>query len=149
MKNTYARITPAQLNENEQELSREWDPSQVPIENLWVRVKECRRLAAAGHDPISEATAMQKTLNCIEQTGQFEDAVLDRRKKPADDQSWGKFKVHFKAADVERKRKVTSESGGYRGANSIKTVDLEASIRAKIHAEFAATAAAAAALSAT
>jgi hypothetical protein len=43
LQNTYARITPAQLNKNEQELSREWDPSQVPIENLWVRVKECRR----------------------------------------------------------------------------------------------------------
>jgi hypothetical protein len=149
LQNTYARITPAQLNKNEQELSRKWDPSQVPIENLWVRVEECRRLAAAGHDPISEATAMRKTLNSIEQTRQFEDAVLDWRKKPADDQSWGHFKVHFKAANIERKRKVTAESGGYRGANLIQTVDLEASIRAEIHAEYAATAAAAAALSTT
>jgi hypothetical protein len=49
LQNTYARITPAQLNKNEQELSRQWDPSQVPIENLWVRVEECRRLAAAGY----------------------------------------------------------------------------------------------------
>jgi hypothetical protein len=80
LQNTNARMTPAHLNKNEQELSREWDPSPVPIVNLWVRVKECRRLAAAGHNPISEATAMRKTLNSIKQTGQFEDAVLDWRK---------------------------------------------------------------------
>jgi hypothetical protein len=32
LQNTYTRMTPSQLNKNEQELSREWDLSQVPIE---------------------------------------------------------------------------------------------------------------------
>jgi hypothetical protein len=108
-----------------------------------------RRLAAAGHDPISEATGIRKILNSIERTGQFEDPVLDWRKTPVDDQSWGNFKVHFKAADVERKRKVTAKSGGYRSANLATTADLKTRIRADIHAEYAASAAASAALSAT
>jgi hypothetical protein len=82
LQNTYTRITPAQLNKNEQKLSRQWGLSQVPIENLMVRINECRRLATAGHNPISKATAMQKNLNSIEQPGQFEDAVLGWRKTP-------------------------------------------------------------------
>jgi hypothetical protein len=92
---------------------------------------------------------MHKTLNSIEQTGQFEDAVLNWRKTPKDDQSWANFKVHFKAADVERKRKVTDKSGGYCGANMATTSDLKASLGAGIHAKYAALAAAATALSAT
>jgi hypothetical protein len=107
LQNMYACITPTQLNTNEQELAQEWDPSQVPIEHLWICIKECRRLAAAGHDPISKATAMRKTLNNIKQTCQFEDVVLDWRKTPYANQSWTNFKTHFKAPDVKRKRKVT------------------------------------------
>jgi hypothetical protein len=75
---------------------------------------------------------MQKTLNSIDQTGHFEDAVLDWRNKPEDDQSWGNFKAHFKPADVKRKRKVTTKNGGYCSSN-----------------KYAATAAASAALSAS
>jgi hypothetical protein len=149
LQSTYARITPAQLNKNEQELSREWDPSQVPIENLWIRLKECRCLAAAGHDPISKATAMRKTLNSIKQTGQFEDAVLDWPKTPEADQLYASFKVHFKTTNVKCKQKVTAHSGGYRGANVATTSNIEASLRADIHAKYAASAAATAALAAT
>jgi hypothetical protein len=50
---------------------------------------------------------------------------------------------------VERKRKVTAHSGGYRGANMATTSNIEASLRADIHAEYAASAAATAALAAT
>jgi uncharacterized phage-associated protein len=92
---------------------------------------------------------MPETLNSIEQTEQCEEAVLDWRKAPEDDQLYATFKVHFKAADVEYKQKVTANSGGYRGANMATTSDLEASLRANIHAKYAASAAAAAALSAT
>jgi hypothetical protein len=134
LQNTYARSL--QFNTNEQELAREWDPSQVPIEHLWIRVKEYRRLAAAGHDLISEATAMRKTLNSIEQTGQFEDAALDWRKNPDAAHSWVNFKTHFKAADVERKRKVTAQSGGFHGANLAASSNLEAPLRATIQAKF-------------
>lgn len=114
---TYGLITFDQLETNLLNLDRQWDPSN-PIENLWEQVKECRRFAAAGNDPISEITAVRKTLLNIEHTGVFTDAIRDWRKRPDAEWTWANFKSEFTIANRERQRQLTSERGGFHGAHS-------------------------------
>jgi hypothetical protein len=53
-------------------------------------------------------------------------------------QTWISFKVHFKAAGDECKRKVTAKSGNCHGANLASNANLEARLIANIHAKYAA-----------
>jgi hypothetical protein len=140
---TYGIITFDQLEANLINLERQWDPSD-PIEHLWAQVTECRRFAEAGLDPISEITAVRKTLLNIEHTGVFSDAIRDWRKRPDAEWTWVNFKHDFALADRERQRQLTSESAGYHGAHAA----IQAATDAATIAAATATAAAATALAA-
>lgn len=122
---TYGTITFDQLEANLINLERQWDPSN-PIENLWEQVKECQRFASAGKDPISEITAVRKTLLNIEHTGVFSDAVRDWRKRPDIEWTWLNFKADFTIADRERQRLLTTENAGYHGAHAAIAAATEA-----------------------
>jgi hypothetical protein len=73
---TYGAITFTQLDNNLAQLDADFKPDE-PMEMLWKRVKECQRFAADGHNPISEVTAVHKTLATLEKTGVFSEAVRD------------------------------------------------------------------------
>jgi hypothetical protein len=117
LRETYGRITPDQLDENATTLDREWNPED-PMENLWQCIQECRSFALAGDDVITEAFTVRKTLIVLEKTGVFADAAHDWRKLPQIEQTWTMLQKHFKVANDERKRLLTSEGAGYHSANA-------------------------------
>ena len=115
---TYGNITTDQLDTNLGDLERAWNPDES-IETLWRRVTDCRRFAADGGDPISERTAVRKTLAVIEQTGVFATAIEDWRKRPSAQWTWTNFREDFTAANRERVRKLTAAGGGYHSAATV------------------------------
>jgi hypothetical protein len=114
---TYGAVRSDQLEANAMRLDRQWDPSD-PIETVWQNAQECRRFASSGLDPISESTAVRKTLSMFEKSGVFADAIRDWRKRPDPEWTWSNLKTDFARANRERVRLLTSDSAGYHGANS-------------------------------
>jgi hypothetical protein len=110
---TYGAITFTQLN-------IEHNPNE-PMEVLWKRVKECQRFAADGLDPISEVTAVRKTLAVLEKTGVFSEAVRDWRKRPDAERTWAHLRSDFNTANTERERSLTAANAGYHSANAAQT----------------------------
>jgi hypothetical protein len=114
---TYGTITFSQLDENLATLDQTFNPDE-PLELLWDRVKECRRFATAGTDPITEITVVRKTLSVLEKTGVFNDAIRDWRKRPDPEWTWTNFKTAFTIANTERERELTAANAGYHSANA-------------------------------
>ena len=119
IKTTYGRITTDILVANSEALSREWSPDD-PIENLWMHVDKCRRLATAGADPITDATAVHTTINVLEKSGVFADAIRDWRKRPDNEKTWENLTTSFNYANKERLRDLTTKKAGYHGANQAR-----------------------------
>jgi hypothetical protein len=87
-KSTYGVIPFTQLGNNFAQLDIEFNPDE-PLEVLWQCVKECRHFAASGNDPISEITAVRKTLSVLlEKTGVFSDSIRDWCKHADADWTW-------------------------------------------------------------
>jgi hypothetical protein len=114
---TYGAVRSDQLEANAMRLDRQWNPSD-PIETVWQNAQECRRFAASGLDPISESTAVRKTVTMFEKSGVLADAIRDWRKRPDPEWTWANLKTDFARANRERVRLLTSDGAGYHGANS-------------------------------
>jgi hypothetical protein len=67
-----------------------------------------------------EAAAVRKTLIILGKTGVFADAVRDWHKLPPLQRAWAKLQKHFKVANDERKRLLTTKGAGYHIANVIQ-----------------------------
>jgi hypothetical protein len=64
---TYGAVQSDQLEANAMQLGCQWDPSD-PIETVWQNAQECRRFSSSGFDPISESTAVRKTVSMFERS---------------------------------------------------------------------------------
>jgi hypothetical protein len=140
---TYGEVRSDHLEANAMRLDRLWNPLD-PIETVWINAQECRRFAAAGLDPISESTAVRKTVSMFDKLGVFADAIRDWRKRPDAEWTWSNLKTDFARANRERLRLLTSERAGYHGANSAAQAATDAATAAAAAAHAAAATALAA-----
>ena len=115
---TYGDITPDELDKNLKSLEEPWNPD-TPIENLWKRVQDARRFATNGNDPISESTAVRLTLEVLEKSGVFGDAIRDWRKRAPAQWTLANLRNDFNSANKERVRQLTSRGAGYGANNNI------------------------------
>ena len=84
--------------------------------------KAYQEFAKRGSDPITDVTTVRRMLAVIEKTGQFELPIEKwRGHTEANYHTWAQFKIDFKKADTERKRKITAQTGRYAGANIAMT----------------------------
>ena len=109
--NTYGIITPDQIAENNNKLDAPWNPDD-PIEDLWTRIRDCRRFAEDAQEIISEAHAVRSTLAIIEGTGLFSEAIRDWRKRPRNEWTLGNFMADFTTANRERTHTTTAHRAG-------------------------------------
>ena len=116
LRTTYGTITRADLETTRRSIATVWNVDD-PIENLWSRLKEIRRIATAGEEPLSNATVMELTFLMFEQTGVFQVACDTWRIKPAADKTYANFMEHFTEENKERLRKLTAAQAGF-GANT-------------------------------
>jgi hypothetical protein len=60
LKDTYGRVAPEDMEKNRNLLSVEWN-SDEPIENIWLRIRDCQAFAAP-IEIITNGAAMHLTL---------------------------------------------------------------------------------------
>jgi hypothetical protein len=78
LKSTYGTITPEGIEDNRSLLGSDWNPDD-PIEDLWLRVKECQRFTTAATEPIPDAAAIRLVFMVFSSAGE-----KWRDKTPAD-----------------------------------------------------------------
>jgi hypothetical protein len=115
LKATYGQVSADDIEINRNLLSAEWSPDD-PIENVWLRIRECQTFALT-IEPISDGAAVRLTLAVFENTGVFANAVEKWREKSVIEQTLANFKTHFNFQNKERIRKLTAQTAGYHGAN--------------------------------
>ena len=112
----YGTLTPEAIEENRQSLSTPWNPDE-PIEILWKRIAEIRRVATAGAEPITDVMAITLTVAMIEKTGLLTDATKAWRLRPLAEWTMQTFQADFNRANKERHRQLTASTAGYHGAH--------------------------------
>jgi hypothetical protein len=121
LKATYATIEPEEIENNRARLTKTWNPED-PIEELWQRIQEIQRFAAAAQEVVADAAALRLTLGVFEATGVFITATEKWRDKNQADWTMLIFQDHFTRANKERIRKHTAQAAGCHGAHSAVVV---------------------------
>jgi hypothetical protein len=85
--------------------------SEIPIAELFARIEDCKELAEAGQDPISEVGTVRIAYNIIFATGRFTEPCRAWRALPEEEQTWPNFQLKLTEAN--------RESAGYHGANAV------------------------------
>ena len=99
LKTTYGTLTGLDIEKNRARLSETWDPTS-PIETLWARVTEIRRIATTATQPISDAAVIAMVLPMFERTGLFSHSVNAWNMLDLADQTFDKFVSHFTPSPV-------------------------------------------------
>lgn len=113
----YGRITAEQMDANNVNLNRDWNPDE-PIVKLWARVTECIRISTASLNPIHDVTAITALLKVLGRTKVFEAAIDRWREREEIAWNLADFKTTFDKAAKERVRKITAGEAGFNGANA-------------------------------
>ena len=117
----YGTMTPEELEANRFALSEPWNFDD-PIEDLWRKIDNIKRVAKLGKAPITDVTAITLTLAMIEKTGLLATTTEKFRLRPSADWTMEIFRADFKLGNQERIRKLTAGSAGYHGAHNVSTV---------------------------
>jgi hypothetical protein len=115
---TYGIITRAEVEHNRGSIQSAWNLDD-PIEMLWTRLTEIRRISREAQEELSAATIMELTILMFEHTGVFTTACDMWRIKPDGDKTYTNFMAHFTAENKERIRRLTISQAGYQGANAV------------------------------
>jgi hypothetical protein len=94
----YGRLTAEDLQDNLNQMSKPWDPD-TPIETIFNNIAECRQLAEAGGDPITEQTAVRTILQAFHNSSLFEHAVCEWLNKPEAEKNLRNIRAHFQEAN--------------------------------------------------
>lgn len=117
LQTTYGPLTRVELEENRSSIATAWNLDD-PIEHLWARLREIKRISIAGHEELADATIMELTFLMFEKTGVFTTACDTWRVKPTADKTLPNFREHFTTENQERLRKLTAAQAGFHGANA-------------------------------
>ena len=120
LKSTYGQVSADDIEINRNLLSAEWSPDD-PIENAWLRIRECQTFALA-IEPVTNGAAVRLTLAVFENTGAFANAVEKWREKTAIEQTLANFQTHSNFQNKEQVRKLTAQTAGYHGAHQANIV---------------------------
>ncbi len=116
---TYSTITWSDLESNRASIATIWSTAD-PIKILWDCLREVQHIAAAGGDPLSDATIIDLTTILFESTGIFTLACDMWRLCPAANKTYIKFCEFFTTENKEHLRKnITTVNGGYHSANTV------------------------------
>jgi hypothetical protein len=109
----YGSVTADELSTNMDNLSRQWDADQQ-LEDLWAQITRCAAFAK-DHDPITEKTIVRVTINNLEKSGVFTQAIQDWQKMKETDHTITNMKATFNLANKERLQSLSSSAAGFAG----------------------------------
>jgi hypothetical protein len=116
LKNTYGTLTGLEIEQNRARLGEAWDTSS-PIETLWARITEIRRIATNAQQPISDAAVIALVLPMFERTGLFLHSVNSWNSLDLAAQTYALFMTHFTRANELRITALTSNDLKFADAN--------------------------------
>ena len=120
LKTTYGQLSGLEIERNRARLSAAWDPTS-PIESLWARIMEIRRIAAVAGQPIDDRAVIALVLPMFERTGLFMHAVNFWNSLENNEQTYAFFGTHFTRANKLRVTNLTAGDLNYADANIATT----------------------------
>jgi len=117
---TYGTLSCSDVEKNRASFRTLWSPTER-IERLWERLREVRRIATTGADPIADPVAINLTHLLFEATGVFSHACETWLTRPATNKTLTEFQAFFNAANKERLRRLTTSQAGFHSANATAT----------------------------
>ena len=97
---SYARVTPTDLEENNKRLKEACDPNQT-FETLADQVEDAMEYAAAGKNPCTPKQIVNIAHALVFNTGVYNDNCKTWRTKPVEEQTWEAFKTFFTKANQD------------------------------------------------
>lgn len=116
LKSKYGVLTLREVQLNRDKLNEAWDPSS-PMENLWDRITEIRRVADSVEQPISDGAVIACVLPMFKRTGLFRHSIDAWNDMPANQLTYDNFEEHFTRANNNRLEDLTSADFQYADAN--------------------------------
>jgi hypothetical protein len=114
----YGTVTPEDLEENEAELSTEWNPA-TPTEVVFDNANKIMVFATSAGEGIPQGKVVRTLLKVFEKSGVLGDAVKDWKKKPAVEQTPANMRIHFRTYNKRRlKDSTTAATQGFGTANA-------------------------------
>ena len=117
LKTTYGVLTGLEIEQNRARLSEAWDTTS-PIETLWARIVEIRRIATDVNQAISDAAVIALVLPMFERTGLFLHSINAWNGMTLTDQTFVRFKSHFTRANELRITALSSTDLRFADANA-------------------------------
>lgn len=118
LRTTYGILTGAEIEENRNRLSEPWDIAS-PIESLWTKITEIRRVATAGQQPITDAGTIALLLPMFLATGVFGPSVDLWHSKEPGEQTYDNFMTHFTRANKNRIHTLTTADVKYSNSSAV------------------------------
>lgn len=119
----YGKISAADLADNEVQLRAPYD-AQTSMETLFSQIERAERIAKARNASYSKAQLVQAAYNTVFQTGMYNDACREWRRRPNAEKTWDNFKEHYETAQHElQESQLTTQGAGYH-ANSATHNDM-------------------------
>jgi hypothetical protein len=116
--NNYGAISVIQLQANDGEMLKEWDPN-TPIELLFMQVEEAQEFADDRNPWYSNIQVLNKAYNLVFKTSPFKRVCCKWNTCPTNKKTWANFKTHFSTAQVVLQEEMDTEMAGYHGANAV------------------------------
>ena len=116
---TCGHISNKAMEDNDKTFKKQFDINE-PIENLWMRVKNCVQFAEQGQTPYSAEQILRNVKRLFEQKGVFEIDLREFENLPSAQQTYATFKDRMtKAYDkYQERQKLTTAAGGYYTAHA-------------------------------
>jgi hypothetical protein len=112
LKTTYGVLTGLEIETNRSKLKDPWDPSS-PIETLWARIVEIRRIATGAGQAIDDNAVIALMLPMFERTGLFLHTVNAWNSMERVLQTYVTFVSHFTRANEVRLTKLSASDLGF------------------------------------
>ena len=103
----YGTVTPEDLEENEAELSTEWNPN-TPTETVFDNAAKTMAFASSAGEAIPGTRVVRILLKVFEKSGVLGDAVKDWKKKTVVNQTQANMRIHFRTYN-KRRLKVSEQ----------------------------------------
>jgi hypothetical protein len=116
LKTTYGVLTGTEIEQNRARLSEAWDTSS-PIESLWARIAEIRRIATNVNQEIGDTAVIALVLPMFERTGLFIHSVNAWNGMDVADHTYARFMTHFTRANELRVTALTTADLNFADAN--------------------------------
>ena len=117
LQTTYGVLTGLEIEQNRARLAEAWDTT-TPIETLWARIVEIRRIATDAQQAISDSAVIALVLPMFERTGLFLHSVNAWNGMTLADQTFARFQSHFTRANELRVIALSSADLRYADANA-------------------------------